>query len=90
MVSEREQQSSVKVSRAPIVPVIESTSVAPRQRPKASQHPGSLGGPVGALPLGPPLQNTQGMCFLTLRGVDGGDAVHFSLFYSLGDTKGYG
>ncbi|XP_042876999.1 AP2-associated protein kinase 1-like [Penaeus japonicus] len=60
MVSEREQQSSVKVSRAPIVPVIESTSVAPRQRPKASQHPGSLGGPVGALPLGPPLQNTQG------------------------------
>ncbi|XP_069980323.1 uncharacterized protein Nak isoform X1 [Penaeus vannamei] len=61
MVSEREQQSSVKVSRAPIVPVIESTSVAPRQRPKASQHPGSLGGPVGALPLGPPLQNTQGL-----------------------------
>lgn len=48
--SEREQQSSVKLSRVNTGPVIESTSVAPRQRPKASQNPtGQL--PIGGLPI---------------------------------------
>nr|XP_045620399.1 uncharacterized protein LOC123771725 isoform X6 [Procambarus clarkii] len=60
VVSEREQQSSVKLNRIAPGPVIESTSVAPRQRPKASQHPPSLTATAGALPLGLPLQNTQG------------------------------
>nr|XP_053645926.1 uncharacterized protein LOC128697967 [Cherax quadricarinatus] len=59
IVSEREQQSSVKLNRVATGPVIESTSVAPRQRPKASQHPSSLTAAVGALPLGLPLQSTQ-------------------------------
>ena len=60
MVTEREQQSSVKISRVTTGPVIESTSVAPRQRPKASQHPSAISAAGGALPLGLPLQNTQG------------------------------
>ncbi|KAK3867419.1 hypothetical protein Pcinc_027117 [Petrolisthes cinctipes] len=54
VLSEREQQSSVKLSRVSAGPVIESTSVAPRQRPKASQHP------AGPLPLGLTL-NTQAL-----------------------------
>lgn len=61
IVSEREQQSSVKLNRVATGPVIESTSVAPRQRPKASQHPSSLTAAVGALPLGLPLQSTQAL-----------------------------
>nr|XP_045620395.1 uncharacterized protein LOC123771725 isoform X2 [Procambarus clarkii] len=61
VVSEREQQSSVKLNRIAPGPVIESTSVAPRQRPKASQHPPSLTATAGALPLGLPLQNTQAL-----------------------------
>ncbi|XP_071536903.1 uncharacterized protein Nak isoform X2 [Panulirus ornatus] len=61
LVSEREQQSSVKMNRVAAGPVIESTSVAPRQRPKASQHPSSLSAASGALPLGLPLQNTQAL-----------------------------
>ncbi|XP_064085639.1 uncharacterized protein LOC135200861 isoform X3 [Macrobrachium nipponense] len=60
MVSDREQQSSVKISRVATGPVIESTSVAPRQRPKASQHPSTISTAGGGLPLGLPLQNTQG------------------------------
>ena len=58
MVTEREQQSSVKISRLPTAPVIESTSVAPRSRPKGSQHAPSITAGAGALPL--PLQNPQG------------------------------
>lgn len=61
MVSDREQQSSVKISRVATGPVIESTSVAPRQRPKASQHPSTISAAGGALPLGLPLQNTQAL-----------------------------
>lgn len=53
VVSEREQQSSIKLNRVSAAPVIESTSVAPRQRPKASQ----LATPGAQLALGLPLQN---------------------------------
>ncbi|XP_042232422.1 uncharacterized protein LOC121873162 [Homarus americanus] len=57
IVREREQQSSVKMNRVATGPVIESTSVAPRQRPKAS----SLTAAGSTLPLGLPLQNTQAL-----------------------------
>ncbi|KAK7075566.1 BMP-2-inducible protein kinase, partial [Halocaridina rubra] len=61
MVSEKEQQASVKINRAPTAPVIESTSVAPRQRPKASQQPSNLSVSGGALSIGLPLQNSHAL-----------------------------
>ena len=60
LVSEKEQQTSVKISKLPTGPVIESTSVAPRQRPKASQQigpPSLAGGGPGTNPLPLPLSN---------------------------------
>ena len=60
LVTAREQQSSVKLNRVTAGPVIEGTSVAPRQRPKASQHPAALSAAGGALPLGLPLHSSQG------------------------------
>lgn len=57
VIKERERQINIKISRPMTAPVIESTSVAPRQRPKGSQSSGALGG--RGLPL--PLQNAAGI-----------------------------